>query len=74
MKVQRVVAFIRKLRFESSVISYGCQTAVRFRPGIPQFESSVISYGCQTNFIVSGDACGFESSVISYGCQTERRF
>ena len=26
MKVQRVVAFIRKLRFESSVISYGCQT------------------------------------------------
>ena len=35
MKVQRVVAFIRKLRFESSVISYGCQTeqeAVRRTP------------------------------------------
>ena len=29
MKVQRVVAFIRKLRFESSVISYGCQTIER---------------------------------------------
>ena len=31
MKVQRVVAFIRKLRFESSVISYGCQTPKRHR-------------------------------------------
>ena len=48
MKVQRVVAFIRKLRFESSVISYGCQTFFSFFPQNPQFESSVISYGCQT--------------------------
>ena len=48
MKLQRVVAVIRKLRFESSVISYGCQTAsvVIERDGV--FESSVISYGCQT--------------------------
>ena len=33
MKVQRVVAFIRKLRFESSVISYGCQTNRRRKKG-----------------------------------------
>ena len=48
MKVQRVVAFIRKLRFESSVISYGCQTPNRIVWEHWKFESSVISYGCQT--------------------------
>ena len=51
MKVQRVVAFIRKLRFESSVISYGCQTKVTVDTPILVFESSVISYGCQTIII-----------------------
>ena len=49
MKVQRVVAFIRKLRFESSVISYGCQTTCGLIAKRESFESSVISYGCQTN-------------------------
>ena len=48
MKVQRVVAFIRKLRFESSVISYGCQTEKSSGKEAKGFESSVISYGCQT--------------------------
>ena len=48
MKVQRVVAFIRKLRFESSVISYGCQTVCAIQYFFLKFESSVISYGCQT--------------------------
>ena len=48
MKVQRVVAFIRKLRFESSVISYGCQTRIASENLANRFESSVISYGCQT--------------------------
>ncbi len=48
MKVQRVVAFIRKLRFESSVISYGCQTVRKEYNFSASFESSVISYGCQT--------------------------
>ena len=50
MKVQRVVAFIRKLRFESSVISYGCQTDPKNHDKADKFESSVISYGCQTTF------------------------
>lgn len=44
MKVQRVVAFIRKLRFESSVISYGCQTGAYRFSYLGTFESSVISY------------------------------
>lgn len=44
MKVQRVVAFIRKLRFESSVISYGCQTKTNAKRRAAGFESSVISY------------------------------
>ena len=48
MKLRRVVAFIRKLRFESSVISYGCQTVLTFLTALSLFESSVISYGCQT--------------------------
>ena len=48
MKLQRVVAFIRKLRFESSVISYGCQTTTVNNLSVELFESSVISYGCQT--------------------------
>ena len=70
MKVQRVVAFIRKLRFESSVISYGCQTHCQQRNRTAPFESSVISYGCQTNAQIRGQSSMFESSVISYGCQT----
>ena len=53
MKVQRVVAFIRKLRFESSVISYGCQTNFYFFFHVTKFESSVISYGCQTKQAVA---------------------
>ena len=41
-------AVTRKLRFESSVISYGSQTYME-RIGLePMFESSVISYGSQT--------------------------
>lgn len=48
MKLRRVVAFIRKLRFESSVISYGCQTPWQDSPRSTSFESSVISYGYQT--------------------------
>ena len=48
MKLRRVVAFIRKLRFESSVISYGCQTTQEQEWKTGVFESSVISYGCQT--------------------------
>ena len=48
MKLRRVVAFIRKLRFESSVISYGCQTHLSLTVTVVWFESSVISYGCQT--------------------------
>ena len=51
MKVQRVVAFIRKLRFESSVISYGCQTVIASEQADLLFESSVISYGCQTTLV-----------------------
>ena len=34
--------------FESSVISYGSQTATGNGPDNPEFESSVISYGSQT--------------------------
>lgn len=48
MKLRRVVAFIRKLRFESSVISYGCQTPWQDSPRSTSFESSVISYAYQT--------------------------
>ena len=56
--------------FESSVISYGCQTFafVIMLPNV--FESSVISYGCQTMRRNRKERLGFESSVISYGCQT----
>ena len=63
-------AVTRKLRFESSVISYGSQTDLLDTVLPRQFESSVISYGSQT------EICGrirerlFESSVISYGSQT----
>lgn len=48
MKLRRVVAFIRKLRFESSVISYGCQTWGFQSSLYIKFESSVISYAYQT--------------------------
>ena len=45
---QNAVLLARKLRFESSVISYGSQTE-NDGTGIAQkFESSVISYGSQT--------------------------
>ena len=70
MKLRRVVAFIRKLRFESSVISYGCQTSRKAGMIWTRFESSVISYGCQTNLERGTTRNTFESSVISYGCQT----
>lgn len=68
MKLRRVVAFIRKLRFESSVISYGCQTTLDFHSPQSMFESSVISYGRQTYLAVLRLCCPFESSVISYTC------
>ena len=48
MKFRRVVTFTRKLRFESSVISYGSQTNLMLRLMSTVFESSVISYGSQT--------------------------
>ena len=70
MKLRRVVAFIRKLRFESSVISYGCQTSNTRTARHNKFESSVISYGCQTYEYAGYTNKLFESSVISYGCQT----
>ena len=72
MKLRRVVAFIRKLRFESSVISYGCQTKFAWNIRHNAFESSVISYGCQTALNAVKEIGEFESSVISYGCQTSR--
>ena len=52
--------------FESSVISYGCQTFafVIMLPNV--FESSVISYGCQTGAYRFSYLGTFESSVISY--------
>ena len=53
-------------QFESSVISYGCQTRQTVGKGNLQFESSVISYGCQTKTNAKRRAAGFESSVISY--------
>ena len=42
------VGMTRKLRFESSVISYGNQTFFCDEKGSMRFESSVISYGNQT--------------------------
>ena len=48
MKFRRVVTFTRKLRFESSVISYGSQTEHANDHHQNEFESSVISYGSQT--------------------------
>ena len=72
MKFRRVVTFTRKLRFESSVISYGSQTA-HIDTSLPySFESSVISYGSQTTEQYKDYAVLFESSVISYGSQTSR--
>ena len=38
----------KRLEFESSVISYGCQTPDPQNDAQDMFESSVISYGCQT--------------------------
>ena len=37
--------------FESSVISYGSQTARKQANAAKQFESSVISYGSQTSSV-----------------------
>ena len=66
------VGMTRKLRFESSVISYGNQTVVLSCQCVPTFESSVISYGNQTHANPKKDEDQFESSVISYGNQTGR--
>ena len=70
MKFRRVVTFTRKLRFESSVISYGSQTDLFEVMEDKRFESSVISYGSQTNLMLRLMSTVFESSVISYGSQT----
>ena len=70
MKFRRVVTFTRKLRFESSVISYGSQTLKYLLNLKHLFESSVISYGSQTNLMLRLMSTVFESSVISYGSQT----
>ena len=70
MKFRRVVTFTRKLRFESSVISYGSQTRMLINVNQVVFESSVISYGSQTNLMLRLMSTVFESSVISYGSQT----
>lgn len=70
MKFRRVVTFTRKLRFESSVISYGSQTIRGKQPINATFESSVVSYGSQTCFLVDVRPTEFESSVVSYGSQT----
>ena len=74
MKFRRVVTFTRKLRFESSVISYGSQTIILEVHHNRQFESSVISYGSQTMPNLRSDIVMFESSVISYGSQTFKVF
>ena len=70
MKFRRVVTFTRKLRFESSVISYGSQTDGVNDDTTALFESSVISYGSQTYLLIFHRIQTFESSVISYGSQT----
>ena len=57
--------------FESSVISYGCQTKARPSRCSLQFESSVILYGCQTSTMVWLSEDAFESSVISNAYQTK---
>ena len=58
MKYNIVVDVILKLRFESSVISYGNQTCTYVAVLKPTFESSVISYGNQTNFDHNFDTRG----------------
>ena len=66
------MAFIFKLRFESSVISYGSQTELLTYNSYYRFESSVISYGSQTRIFCANRTLQFESSVISYGSQTHK--
>lgn len=66
MKFRRVVTFTRKLRFESSVISYGSQTFLKTPQVKHTFESSVILYGSQTFLACIGSHFSFESSVIPY--------
>ena len=74
MKMQHTcVGMTRKLRFESSVISYGNQTTVDGAYPLSSFESSVISYGNQTRGHSSAFNPWFESSVISYGNQTVKK-
>ena len=58
------------LRFESSVNSYGGQTASATLKALTVFESSVNSYGGQTEASLYGECTEFESSVNSYGGQT----
>ena len=48
MKFGCVVALCLKLRFESSVISYGSKTTRALKKQPLEFESSVISYGSKT--------------------------
>ena len=68
------MAFTLKLRFESSVISYGSQTNKDINRTSDWFESSVISYGSQTDTDSIHLLDVFESSVISYGSQTCVRY
>ena len=65
-----VVTFILKLRFESSVVSYGSQTIPPSNILSMLFESSVVSYGSQTVQAQKVATQMFESSVVSYGSQT----
>ena len=60
-------------KFESSVISYGSQTARSPFLNVVVFESSVISYGSQTDRNNNRQLELFESSVISYGSQTNEK-
>ena len=57
--------------FESSVNSYGNQTANVLEPCKIKFESSVNSYGNQTANVLEPCKIKFESSVNSYGNQTD---
>ena len=65
------MSFTLKLRFESSVISYGSKTVNTRNVYRNGFESSVISYGSKTHGKEETEGCVFESSVISYGSKTK---
>ena len=62
---------ITKVKFESSVNSYGRKTTPIFYRLCCQFESSVNSYGRKTCRTVCLACLLFESSVNSYGRKTE---